>query len=38
MMTAQCAHRAAVRRNNFNSAALRHRMKMNLRLRGAENG
>jgi HK97 family phage prohead protease len=31
-------HRAAVRRNNFHSAALRHRMKMNLRLRGAENG
>ena len=31
-------HRAAVRTKNFNSAALRHRMKMNLRLRGAENG
>jgi len=31
-------HRAAARTKNFNSAALRHRMKMNLRLRGAENG
>jgi HK97 family phage prohead protease len=33
------AHREAKKRqDNFHAAALRHRMKMNLRLRGAENG
>ena len=32
------AHRKARRQKNFSAAALRHRMKMNLRLRGAENG
>lgn len=32
------AHRAETKTKNFNAAATRHRMKMNLRLRGAENG
>jgi uncharacterized protein len=32
------AFRAAQKTKNFNAAAMRHRMKMNLRLRGAENG
>jgi len=32
------AHRKAIRAKNFSAAAFRHRMKMNLRLRGAENG
>ncbi len=32
------AHRRSVKTQNFNAAALRHRLKMNLRLRGAENG
>lgn len=32
------AHRAETKTKNFNAAAMRHRMKMNLRLRGAENG
>lgn len=32
------AHRKAVRQKNFSAAATRHRMKMNLRLRAAENG
>ncbi len=32
------AFRADQKTKNFNAAALRHRMKMNLRLRGAENG
>lgn len=31
-------HRKAKRTKNFNAAALRHRLKMNLRLRGAEKG
>jgi uncharacterized protein len=32
------AHRLDTKRKNFSAAALRHRLKMNLRLRGAENG
>ena len=32
------AFRSEVKTKNFNAAAMRHRMKMNLRLRGAENG
>lgn len=31
-------HRMETKRKNFSAAALRHRLKMNLRLRGAENG
>ena len=31
-------HRLDTKRKNFSAAALRHRLKMNLRLRGAENG
>lgn len=31
-------HRKETKRKNFSAAALRHRLKMNLRLRGAENG
>jgi len=31
-------HRKAVKAKNFSAASMRHRMKMNLRLRGAENG
>ncbi len=32
------AHRKAVKTRNFSAANLRHKLKMNLRLRGAENG
>jgi hypothetical protein len=32
------AHRQETKRKNFSAAAMRHRMKMNLRLKGAENG
>lgn len=32
------AHRLETKRKNFSAASLRHRLKMNLRLRGAENG